>query len=85
MKNSKKLLPVLIGIALTFVTPSRLIAGGLIPAVESGLYYRLNGGQDIPWPAFFDTNYIPLDADSEVGLGFDCGAFNPMASITKFT
>ena len=56
-------------------------ADNLVPATRSGLYYQLGGGDDIPLPAFYDTSYIPLDAGSNVGLGFDCGAFNPVASI----
>lgn len=53
----------------------------LIPAVKSGMYYEMGGGEDIALPAFFDTSYIPLNADSDVGLGFDCGIFNPATSI----
>lgn len=55
--------------------------GGLIPALESGFYYRIGGGNDVPLPAFYSTSYLPLRVDSDVGLGFDCGDFNPVASI----
>lgn len=30
----------------------------LVPAIQSGFYYRLDGGNDIPLPAFFNTSYI---------------------------
>ncbi len=56
-------------------------AGELVPAIQSGLYYKLGGGDDVPLPAFYDTSYIPLNADANVGLGFNCGAFNPVASL----
>ena len=58
-------------------------AGELIPAVQSGLYYKMGGGNDVPLPAFYNTSYIPLNAESDVGLGFNCGAFNPAASLTN--
>lgn len=58
-------------------------AESLIPAVESGFYYKLGGGEDVPLPAFYDTTFIPLNADSDIGLGFNCGAFNPVASLTN--
>lgn len=54
---------------------------GLIPAIKSGFYYQMGGGNDVPLPAFYDSSYIPLNAGSNVGLGFDCGAFNPIAAI----
>lgn len=55
----------------------------LIPAIKSGLYYQMGGGDDVPMPAFYNTSYLPLEVNSDVGLGFDCGAFNPVASITN--
>ncbi|MCW5588134.1 MAG: integrating conjugative element protein [Legionellales bacterium] len=56
-------------------------SGGLIPAVKSNFYYQMGGGDDVPLPAFYNTSTIPLNAEGDVGLGFDCGAFNPIASI----
>ncbi len=58
-----------------------VLADELIPAIKSGFYYQLGGGNDVPLPAFYDTSTIPLNADGDVGLGFDCGKFNPVASI----
>lgn len=60
-----------------------VFADNLIPAIKSDFYYKMGGGDDIPLPAFYNTSYLPLDVDSNVGLGFDCGAFNPVASITN--
>jgi len=54
---------------------------GLIPAIKSGFYYQMGGGDDVPLPAFYETSYLPLNVEGDVGLGFDCGAFNPIASI----
>ncbi|PIZ05148.1 MAG: integrating conjugative element protein [Gammaproteobacteria bacterium CG_4_10_14_0_8_um_filter_38_16] len=56
---------------------------GLIPAVGSGFYYKMGGGDDVPLPAFYNVSYIPLSANGSVGFGFDCGVFNPVTSITN--
>ncbi len=83
MKNNRTntILSKAIGLAI-LLSVSISFANGLIPAVKSGLYYQLGGGQDVPLPAFYETSYVPLSAGSDVGLGFDCGAFNPLSSIT---
>jgi integrating conjugative element protein (TIGR03755 family) len=72
-----------ITVGATFSSSVYANTSALIPAVKSGLYYQMGGGDDIPLPAFYDTSYIPLNANSDVGLGFDCGAFNPIAAITN--
>ena len=69
-------------IMFSFLSFSIAQADSLIPAVESGFYYKLGGGQDIPLPAFYDTTFIPLDVDGNIGLGFNCGAFNPIMALT---
>ncbi|PIQ43254.1 MAG: integrating conjugative element protein [Gammaproteobacteria bacterium CG11_big_fil_rev_8_21_14_0_20_46_22] len=91
MKITVKLLPWvmaagLVAISLTSITayadsPIKDNLKKLVPAIKSGMYYKMGGGDDIALPAFFDTSYIPLNADSDVGLGFDCGIFNPATSI----
>jgi integrating conjugative element protein (TIGR03755 family) len=35
----------------------------------------------VPLPAFYDTKYYSIKAEGEIGLGFDCGAFNPTISL----
>lgn len=55
----------------------------LIPASESGLYYKIGGGNDVPLPAFYNTTSIPLNVLGNIGSGFDCGVFNPLSSITN--
>ncbi len=56
-------------------------SGGLIPAVKSGFYYQMGGGDAVPLPAFYESSTIPLNAEGDVGLEFDCGTFNPIVSI----
>jgi integrating conjugative element protein (TIGR03755 family) len=82
MKARLPWVTVIITTSISLITiPSVFAASGLIPAVKSGLYYQMGGGNDVPLPAFYNTSTIPLDVDGDVGLGFDCGAFNPVASI----
>ncbi|MCP4475327.1 MAG: integrating conjugative element protein [Gammaproteobacteria bacterium] len=54
----------------------------LVPLENSGFYYEIGGGNDIPLPAFYDTGYIPLRVNSQVGLGMNCLSFNPIAAMT---
>ena len=69
------------GIFLSIITmPTQ--AKGIVPYDNGIFYYQLGGGQDVPMPAFYDVSSIPLNADGNVGLGFDCGSFNPIAAIT---
>src|ERR1700733_13138828 len=70
-------------IASIVLVHSMSYAKNIIPGSNSGLYYQLGGGDDVPMPAFYDTNHLPLQASGDVGLGFDCGAFNPVTSITN--
>jgi integrating conjugative element protein (TIGR03755 family) len=84
MKSPKSFYYLVAAVCLTAgmgFSSSFAYAEGLIPSIQSGFYYQLGGGNDVPLPAFYDTSYIPLNANSDVGLNFDCGAFNPIASI----
>lgn len=80
MKTLKKLAVLA---SLSFFSINLIYAESLIPAVESGFYYKLGGGADIPMPAFYDTTVIPLNVSGNIGLGFNCGAFNPVAALTN--
>ena len=81
-KKNKRLLvgiSVLVGSMITSIA----LADDLIPASQSGLYYKLGGGNDVPLPASYTTTSIPLNVLGSIGSGFDCGAFNPLSSITN--
>lgn len=56
-------------------------ATNLIPTANTSFYYQIGGGDDVPMPVFYDTSYVPLVVSSDLGLGYDCGAFNPVASV----
>ena len=80
----KKLRLILIPILINFLMmPVFSLANDLIPSLNSDLYYEIGGGNDIPLPAFYDSSYIPLNANAQVGLGFNCGIFNPQAALTN--
>jgi integrating conjugative element protein (TIGR03755 family) len=55
----------------------------LIPTGSNSLYYRLGGGQGIALPAYNGAASVPLSVDGDVGLGYNCGVFNPQLSITN--
>lgn len=59
------------------------MANELIPSGYDDFYYRIGGGQVVPVPAFQSEDTIPLGADSSMNLNYNCGAFNPMVSITN--
>jgi len=60
-----------------------LSATTLIPSNNSLLYYQAGGGQDVPLPAFYSRASIPINVNSKVGLGFNCGAFNPTVAFSN--
>jgi integrating conjugative element protein (TIGR03755 family) len=66
-----------------FMQQNQAYSNELIPDAESALYYKSGGGEDVPLPAFYETSYLPLNVEANVGLGFNCGAFNPAASLTN--
>lgn len=47
------------------------------------LYYRMGGGSDFALPPVQDTHTINLNANSNLGPGYMCGAFNPALSISN--
>lgn len=53
----------------------------LVPTGNDNFYYQVGGGQDIPMPAYLDTNAVHLSAELNIGLGYNCGVFNPALSI----
>lgn len=55
----------------------------LIPTADSPWYYKLGGGQSVGNPAYRSTHSIPLHVEGDVGLGYNCGVFNPNLSITN--
>jgi integrating conjugative element protein (TIGR03755 family) len=78
---AKTLLTLSVGMALTSVSH----AAPLVP--ESGdtgmFYYQMGGGDTVPYPATLDTQTIPLSVNANVGLGYNCGVFNPTLSISN--
>lgn len=77
MKNNKAMW------AMVLLAVSSSSFAGLIPDNKNGFYYQLGGGQDIPLPAYLDTQTVPLSVDGSIGLGYNCGSFNPKLSITN--
>lgn len=53
----------------------------LIPSGNDSFYYKAGGGQAIPVPAFIDQQTVPLRAEGNLGVGYNCGVFDPQSSI----
>lgn len=60
-----------------------VLQADLIPTGDNPFYYRSGGGQYIPVPAYNGATAIPLGVEGDVGLGYNCGVFNPQLSITN--
>ncbi len=78
----KKSVSICIGLILINY-PIKNTYADLIPAGNSSLYYKIGGGQPVPIPAYSGAQSVPLNVEGSVGLGYNCGAFNPASSITN--
>lgn len=77
-----------LGVLSTVLFPSsaafaETTTGQLIPSGNDSFYYKAGGGQAIPVPAFIDQQTIPLHAEGALGIGYNCGVFDPKASIVN--
>jgi len=79
----KNLYPQILLLSLMSMTMALPVQADLIPTGDNTFYYKIGGGQDIPLPANMGATSIPLNANSDYSLGYNCGAFNPSTSITN--
>ncbi len=78
-KNRQK--QILLGLCLSLTTS--IFASPIIPTGNNNnaLYYKIGGGSDYALPPVQDTSTINLLAGADLGLGNQCGMFNPAVSI----
>ncbi len=50
---------------------------------NSSLYYQMGGGRSVPVPPVQNSVTVPIDAGGNIGLGFSCGLFSPVDTITN--
>lgn len=50
---------------------------------NSALYYQIGGGRSVPIPPVQNNVSVPINAEGDIGLGFSCGLFNPVNTITN--
>jgi len=81
MRLNKKMVGSL-ALAIGFSTVSNSYAD-LIPTNDNTFYYKMGGGRSVPVPAYDGARSIPLRVEGDVGLGYNCGVFNPQLSITN--
>jgi len=61
------------------------VSGDNFPSSErnSALYYQIGGGRLVPVPPVQNHISLPISAKGDIGLGFSCGLFNPITTITN--
>ena len=79
-KTRKKLWCFLIGL-----TPLMAGASSIIPTSNDSnhLYYQMGGGSDYPLPVAPYSTPIDLSVQANLGLGNQCGMYNPAISISN--
>ena len=75
-----KSIPVLLLLFSTSVFASNIIPIG---HGNNTLYYKIGGSSDFALPPVSDTTRVRLDANTNLGMGYSCSAFNPALSITN--
>lgn len=50
---------------------------------NSELYYQMGGGRSVPVPPVNNSVTAPIDVQGNIGLGFSCGKFSPVNTITN--
>jgi integrating conjugative element protein (TIGR03755 family) len=60
-------------------------ASDIIPMGHSNnrLYYKIGGGNDFTLPPVSNTRTTVLNTNTNLGIGYSCGAYNPALSITN--
>ncbi len=62
---------------------SPVIHGGLVPGDTNGLYYDIGGGDVTALPYAPDNTDLNLNVIGNAGLHYNCGVFDPSASIVN--
>ena len=76
----QKLLPILL------ITLSMQASASDIFPVGQGnnkLYYKIGGSKDFAFPPVSDTRTTVLNTNTNLGIGYSCGAYNPALSISN--
>ena len=76
--NMLKLLSILV---LAFSVTAHALDIIPIGSGNNKLYYKIGGGNDFALPAVSSTRTTLLETNSNLGIGYSCGAFNPALSI----
>lgn len=78
----KKLLIIFLNTLLGIPTAyAELPSSKLIPQNGNDLYYQFGGGNVTPLPPIATDNRIPLGVNGVIGLGYNCGVFDPQLSL----
>lgn len=64
------------------IAESPMLKGNLIPG-NDGIYYEIGGGETMPLPYAPDETDLNINVFGNAGIGYNCGAFNPISSIAN--
>jgi integrating conjugative element protein (TIGR03755 family) len=76
-------LPNTAGLSQTEPIPGLTFTHTPTPAEDSLWYYEIGGARAITRPANPRVNTVTVDASIELGLGYSCGKFDPVLSVSN--
>ena len=72
----------LVGCLAAFVLASQLAQAAQAPTEDSLWYYEIGGAEPVSAPANPSVVSVTLGGSAQVGLGYSCGKFDPVAAVT---
>ncbi len=72
-------------LAILMTSSLSVYASNIIPIGNGNnkFYYQIGGSNDFAYPPVSDTKSTILKTNTNLGIGFSCGAYNPALSITN--
>ena len=67
---------------LAFVLASHTVHAALAPTEDSLWYYEIGGAEPVSAPANPSVVSVTLGGSAQLGLGYSCGKFDPVAAVT---
>ncbi len=68
---------------LVLVLASNVVRAAQAPTEDSLWYYEIGGAEPVPAPANPSVVSVTLGGSAQLGLGYSCGKFDPVAAVTN--
>ena len=68
---------------LVLVLASHLVHAAQAPTEDSLWYYEIGGAEPVSVPANPSVASVTLGGSAQLGLGYSCGKFDPVAAVTN--